>query len=99
MAKLTPLQIGKMKAAQKFIELAAEGARIKKVSEDEQQRRIGLCEACPKFDPKYRACTLCNCPMDYKTNLKHDPIRVIKDKFKINKEVGGTETSCPIDKW
>ena len=99
MAKLTPIQRGLLRASKKFIELAVEGAKIKKVPKEVQQKRIKICEGCDKFDPEDRACTSCGCDMDFKTQLEHDPIRMIKNKFQNNIEVGGNETRCPLEKW
>jgi hypothetical protein len=52
-----------------FIELAD----CEKVSEEEFQRRISLCESCEKFNPETRRCDICTCFMDIKASLEELP--------------------------
>lgn len=37
------------------------------VSQEEQDRRMGICETCEKFDPVQARCTLCGCYGKWKT--------------------------------
>lgn len=55
----------------KFID---KGAKLEKVDELTQIHRISTCEKCPNFNEEFRACSICKCPMDFKSSLMYDPI-------------------------
>jgi len=48
------------------------------VSNEEQQRRIGLCKQCEFYDAKQKRCRKCGCIARYKAKLKteHCPLNV-----------------------
>lgn len=55
----------------KFID---KGAKLEKVDEVTRIHRIKTCEGCEHFNEEFRACSICKCPMDFKTSLLYDPI-------------------------
>lgn len=44
-----------------------------KVSEEEFEKRIALCESCEHFDSETRRCKICTCFMDIKCTLEEYP--------------------------
>ncbi len=61
-----------------------------KVSEDEANRRIKICEGCELFDAKTRQSTICSCYMDSKVKAKR---HFELTEFKV------VDTHCPKNKW
>lgn len=70
----------------------ADGFNMEMVSDSEQKMRIALCEACPDFRTDSRTCAICSCPMDYKTQLKFNPYKLITGDSK-------QLVSCPKNLW
>ena len=68
------------------------GFNLEKVDDVTQKVRISLCESCEYFEPIERRCLECCCPMDFKTTLLYDPIKM-GIMFK------KTKIACPIGKW
>lgn len=58
--------------------------------EAEKQRRLSICQACPKFDSDSRKCTVCGCFMDVKAGLKTH-LEVETMSYEI--------THCPEGRW
>lgn len=58
--------------------------------ENEKQRRLSICEACPKFDPDSRKCTACGCFMDVKAGLKTH-LEISTMQYEV--------THCPEGRW
>lgn len=59
---------------QRIVHNILEVADIPKVSVEEFERRIGICERCEHFNSESRKCQLCGCFMDEKAGLKEMPI-------------------------
>lgn len=79
-------------AAQKYsstLKWLDKGFKLIKVDDLTQKVRISTCEKCEHFNEEYRACSLCFCPMDFKTSLMYDPISLGGKKVKIE---------CSLDK-
>jgi hypothetical protein len=51
-----------------------------KVSRQEFERRIRICEGCSLFKAESRRCSLCHCFMDVKAGLKEYPFSLSGDK-------------------
>lgn len=54
----------------KIVEEALEFADAPKVSAEEFERRLTICEGCEHFNPENRKCKLCRCFMDVKCEIK-----------------------------
>lgn len=78
-------------AGSKIAQKLADGYEIERVSDEEQQRRIAVCEGC-EFFLKNRTCELCLCPMDYKTQLLYNP-------FNAALGIAQKRVECPKKKW
>lgn len=78
-------------AARKIAQKLADGYEIEQVSSEEQQRRIEICNVCPRLNAA-RICNECSCPMDYKTHLKYNPFMAALGH---PKEL----VICPLKKW
>jgi hypothetical protein len=51
-----------------------------KVSRAEFERRIAICELCPRFLSASRKCSMCGCFMDVKASLKEYPFVLSGEK-------------------
>lgn len=74
---------------EKIVEQAFEFADVPKVSDEEFERRIAICESCENFNAENRKCKLCGCFMDVKAELKELPAipgmsREVKCSDKVN---------------
>lgn len=86
----------------KLLQLEQDNIPHKKVSEEELQRRLTICEGCPSFTGD-RECGECGCPIDFKASLEWIDLTIknwAKNKIGIRpKEIIKTNINCPLKKW
>lgn len=63
---------------QRIVHSILELADVPKVSKEEFERRIAICESCDAFNPENRKCNYCGCFMDEKAGLLEMPISKAK---------------------
>lgn len=79
------------RAGSRMLKMIADGFAFEKVTPEEAQRRIGICEGCPLLTDK-RQCRECGCEVDFKVTLKTNPVLSAFSKdIELNK--------CPKGKW
>ncbi len=63
---------------------------IEEVDQEEADRRMSICRACPKLNQENSRCTECGCFMEVKTKCRvnRSPARPL-----------GEVTHCPLGKW
>ncbi len=78
MSTFTQIKINSRKAANEIqkniISEFMEFGKYEKVSAEEFNKRISICESCEDFNPENRRCKICTCFMDIKASLKEMPI-------------------------
>ena len=58
----------------RIVEEVVEFSNAPKVNDEVYAQRVAICEACLKFNPEIRQCTICSCFMDIKAQLLEYPV-------------------------
>ena len=87
----TQIRFSLMNIVDKIGRILADKALVhERVSEQEKQRRLSICESCARFDANARRCKVCKCYVDAKASAKTN-----KNPLRGRNEI----THCPMGFW